>query len=234
MLKIKNLGASAEIYINGDIIDDTDAGFMQSWGLNTDGYQWPNDIKAKLDECKGKPLTVYINSDGGSVPAGVAIANMLSRHDAPTTAVVDGWCCSIATQIFFAAKNRQIPKNAYLMIHKPTVACVGNAEDMRAVADSLDTIQAGLETTYKTAAKKNVSDEQIHQMVDKETWLTGEAAAEFFEVEVLDSVQAVARFGATKASFKNIPKNINFEKLKNHDKDRVQIALALAKGVNLV
>ena len=105
MIKIKNLGECAEIYINGDIIDDSEAGFMQNWGLSTDGYQWPNDIKASLAECKGKPLTVYINSDGGSVPAGIAIANMISRHDAPTTAVVDGWCCSIATQIFFAAKN---------------------------------------------------------------------------------------------------------------------------------
>ena len=83
MLKINNSAESAELYITGDIVDDTDGAALAAWDMG-DGYEWPADIRSQLDAMRGKPLTVYINSDGGSVPAGVAIANMIARHDAPT------------------------------------------------------------------------------------------------------------------------------------------------------
>ena len=107
MLKIENKaeGNAAEIYINGEIINNDDAAFAQMFddGKN---YAWPADLKKQLDELKGKDLTVYINSPGGNVFAGVAMASFLKRHDGKTTAVVDGWCCSIATEIFFACRAR--------------------------------------------------------------------------------------------------------------------------------
>lgn len=106
MIRIKNDAKSAEVYISGDIIDDVDGEEIKAWyGNDASGYKWPDSVKRDLDAIDDDaPLTIYINSDGGSVPAGVAIANMIARHKGKTTAVVDGWCCSIATQIF----SRQI------------------------------------------------------------------------------------------------------------------------------
>lgn len=102
MIRIKNDAKSAEVYISGDIIDDVDGEEIKAWyGNDASGYKWPDSVKRDLDAIDDDaPLTIYINSDGGSVPAGVAIANMIARHKGKTTAVVDGWCCSIATQIF--------------------------------------------------------------------------------------------------------------------------------------
>jgi ATP-dependent protease ClpP protease subunit len=189
---------SAELYLSGSIVDDEMGGIMEEWCDNTTGYQWPDKIKSQLESLKGKALTIYINSDGGSVPAGVAMANMIARHDGRTTAIVDGWCCSIATQVFFAADRRQIPANAYLMIHKPAVYAGGNADDLRKSAEVLDTIQRGLEEAYIKAARAGVTAETIHQMVNKETWLTGKEAAEFFAVELLEASQMAACVGSTK------------------------------------
>ena len=230
MLKVKNSSDKAELYIYGDIIDDVDTESLV-------GFEWPADIKKQLDACKGKPLTIYINSDGGSVPAGVSIANMIARHDAPTLAVVDGWCCSIATQIFFSADKRQIPSNAYLMIHKPSCIVYGTSDDMLKAAESLEVIQSGLEETYKKCALPETTAEEIHTMVNSETWLTGAQAAEKFDIEITEPLKAVAKFGTAKNKMRNIPKDIRFtqsqQTVNNISREQkiIQDALALAKEI---
>lgn len=254
MIEIRNETAeSAELYISGNIIDDDTGGLIDEWYENSTGYQWPDKIRQQLDSLRGKDLTIYINSDGGSVPAGVAMANMIARHDGRTTAIVDGWCCSIATQIFFAADVRRIPANSYLMIHKPAVyGAAGNADDLRREADVLDTIQQGLEATYRKAAHEDVTDADIHAMVNEETWLTGEQAAAFFHVEVLESERMAACVGSTKL-MRDVPADLRFAvkadstppppaahmqndeearcaNAAQEDKARAEIALALAKG----
>lgn len=231
MITVLNKKDSAAITIYGDIVDDADGEWLG------EPYVWPSKLKEQLDACDGKDLTVYINSDGGSIPAGVAMSNMLKRHKGHTKAVVDGWCCSIATQIFFSCEDREIPANAYLMIHKPSCMVAGNADDMLKAADTLDVLQKGLETTYGSAALKGVKPEDIHKMVEDETWLTGEDAAKYFKLTVAPAAQAVAQFGRAKSGFKNIPEKVKFkaaaeaaEKKKKQQKLRVAIACALAEG----
>lgn len=246
MLKINNSAERAELYITGDIVDDTDGAALAAWDMG-DGYEWPADIRAQLDAMRGKPLTVYINSDGGSVPAGVAIANMISRHDAPTKAVVDGWCCSIATQIFFAADAREMPENAYIMIHKPWTIASGDADEMMRAAAYLETIQTGLETTYARAAREGVTPEQIHELVNAETWLTGRDAAELFEIELQQSEPVLNCIGGKAAARLTPPENIVVNKTEpqaepkeapafddveiTKTRAKVKAALAIMKGV---
>ena len=253
MIEIRNeTDRSAELYLSGSIIDDDTGGLIEEFYEKSTGYQWPDKIRQQLDALRGKDLTIYINSDGGSVPAGVAMANMIARHDGRTTAIVDGWCCSIATQVFFSADVRKIPANAYLMIHKPAVWHTGgNADDLRRGADVLDTIQKGLEATYRRAVHEDVTDEDIHQMVNEETWLTGEQAATFFHVEVLESERMAACVGSTKL-MRDVPADVRlaakadimppptahmrkdeearYANAAQEDKARAEIALALAKG----
>ena len=251
MLKVVNKAEGAELYITGDIVDDDLGGALEAWGDPGTGYQWPNDVKKQLESIDDEaPLTIYINSDGGSVPAGVAIANMIARHKGPTTAVVDGWACSIATQIFFAADVRRIPSNAYLMIHKPATCCCGDANDMEQAIKALDVIQAGLETTYCKVANEGITPEAIHQAVEETTWLTGKEAAEMFQVEVLEATQTAACVGGAFKNkvFKNMPEGIitvdksekpetpktqpvaDLENMEDINKMRAVIQLAIMEG----
>lgn len=243
MLRIKNqTDKSADLYISGDIVDDAEGNWISEWNGNTDGYQFPADLKRQLDALKGKELTLYINSYGGSIPAGMAMAHMIERHDMKTTAIIDGYCCSIATQIFFSANVCKMYKNSWLMIHKPFSICVGNSDEMRKSADILDNIQSGLEILYQKNAQEKITDEEIHKMVDEETWLMGEQAAEKFKIEVLESQKAlncVGSFDKLKAIAKKIPPSLNFI---SEDKKpppeqidwlEVEITLARAKGAVL-
>ena len=89
------------------------------------------------------------------------------------------------------------------MIHKPATGIVGNADDLEKAITFLNTIQEGMETVYNDAANDDVTPETIHDMVNNETWLTGEQAKQYFNVTVLDSTQTVAKAGKSE-NMKNI------------------------------
>lgn len=177
-MKVNNK-APTEIYIYGEIVDDAEAAA---------GYEYPSKLKAQLDAIgSDAAVDIHINSEGGSVFAGVAMANMLARHKGKTTCIVDGLAASIATQIFFSADVCKMPSNCYLMLHCPFTATTGNAAELRKRAEVLDTLQAGLETTYRRKARAGVTAEEIHEMVKAETWLTGAEAASKFDIRLLES-----------------------------------------------
>ena len=243
MLKIKNqANETAELYISGDIVDDTEGGLIQEWRENNDatGYEFPQKIKDELKAVENKELTIYINSYGGNVFAGVALANMIARRKNKTICVCDGIVASIATQIFFCGDVCKIPSNCYLMIHKPEGCEFGNADDLRKVADTLDTIQKGLETTYQKKAKDGITAEKISELVNTETWFTGEEAAEYFDVEVLEPLKVVNCIGSAEKlkqrGIRSYPSALSFIRKPLNEAEqqyKIKAAIARAKGALL-
>ena len=133
---------------------------------------------------------------------GIAIYNMLRRNNAHKTVYVDGLAASIASVIMMAGDEIVMPKNATVMIHKPSASyffTTKNADDLRKDAESLDTCQEAIMQTYKTKDK-----------VDKaETWLTGEEAAELFDIKVEEANDAVACAGSSMFfCYKNVPTSL--------------------------
>ena len=239
MLTIKNKAEVAEIYLSGDIVDDDEGGFWESFIGNSTGYEFPAKLRAQLDAVKDKALEIHINSYGGSVFAGVAMANFIANHKQKTTCIIDGIAASIASQIFFSADVCKIPTNGYLMIHCPYTSTEGNAADLRKAAEILDTIQAGLETTYQKKALDGVTVEEIRQMMNQEKWFTGTEAAEKFKVEVIQPLKFLNYVGDKNkfkaAGTKNIPEPLKFLQenkslISDEDKNKIQLALARAKA----
>ncbi|MDY3973575.1 MAG: Clp protease ClpP [Veillonella caviae] len=234
-LTVKNMNdTSADIYINGDIVDD----MWKGWQWGDDLSIYPSDIKDMLSEYKGKSITFYINSGGGDVFAGMAIANMIKRHDGHTTAVVDGIAASIATQIMFACDEVIVPENAFIMIHKPSMNCSGNADDFTRAVEILNVIQTGIEKAYLENAVSGVTAERITELVNQESWFTGIEAAQYFDITVSDAINAVAYAGEYFNKWPKRPKLENQEKLiqaiekekkVKEAKNNVEIALALAE-----
>ena len=215
VLTIKNKAEVAEIYISGEIIDDQDSAWLSFWtDGDTTGYEFPTKLRVQLDEVKDKPLEIHINSCGGSVFAGVAMANFIANHKAHTTTIIDGIAASIASVIFFSADECKMPSNAYIMVHRPFSRVEGNAEDLRKAAEILDTLQKGLETTYKRKAREDVMEDDIHAMMNAETWFTGDEAAKTFQIELIDAVKA-SNFAGMQEKLKalgakKIPPALNF------------------------
>lgn len=200
-LEIKNqTDSSADLFFYGDIVSDW-------WGAWQDEDQYPDAIKNFLSEQQGKDLNVYINSGGGSVFAGIAIYNMLRRHaqSNKVNVYVDGLAGSIASVIAFAGSGKPtIPSNAFLMIHNPWTQASGNAEELRKMADDLDQISTGIVNIYAEHLKEGVSIDTIKELMDKETWLNGAEASEYFDIEVGDTKEYVAAV----TDYADIPENV--------------------------
>ncbi|MDY7044043.1 Clp protease ClpP [Virgibacillus sp. M23] len=182
LMTVKNLtDTSADLYIYGEIVDNTDFKWDEADVM-------PDDVLNALNQVEGlNELNIYINSPGGSVFAGQAIYNMLKRNKAKKTVYVDGVAASMASIIAMVGDTIRIPSNAYLMIHKPLTIAIGNASVFRKLADDLDTIESGLVNIYEENLKDGVDIETIKDLMEKETWLTGEEAAQYFNVDVGES-----------------------------------------------
>lgn len=193
---------SADLYFYGDIVSDW-------WGAWQDEDQYPDAVKNFLAEHKGKNLNIYINSGGGSVFAGIAIYNMLKRHNGKKTVFVDALAGSIASVIAFAGDRLVIPSNSFLMIHKPWASCVGNSDDLRKMADDLEAVETGILNIYEEHLKEGVSIDTIKEMLAAETWLNGQQAAEYFNVEIgEEKAIAAAVTEETRKFCKAIPEEI--------------------------
>lgn len=202
LLTVKNeMLTSADLYFYGDIVSDW-------WGAWNDADQYPEAIRDFLKAQDGKALNIYINSGGGSVFAGLAIYNMLLRHKGFKTVYVDGMAASIASVIALAGDRVVIPSNAFIMIHKPWSICDGNAGDFRKMAEDLDAVESGIMNVYKDHLLDGVDIADIQRMVDAETWLNGEEAAKYFNIEVTAAKEYAAKVTETVSGYGNVPKEI--------------------------
>jgi ATP-dependent protease ClpP protease subunit len=162
--------------------------------------------KAFLDELKAlgpvAELTVRINSPGGSLFDGVAIYNALRRHDAAITVWIDGIAASIASMIAMAGDEVVMPENAMLVLHDPSGLVAGTASDMRAMAEALDRMKAGMVAAYRD--KSGRDDAEIDALMAAETWLSAkEAVALGLADRVEQPVRIAAHFDLSR--FRNTP-----------------------------
>lgn len=210
-MEIKNQTEdSADLFFYGDIASET---WQSSW---YEDDMAPGDVKEFLDNLDGvSSINIHINSGGGSVFGGIAIYNMLKRNSAQKTVYIDGIAASIASVIAMAGDRIIVPANATMMIHKPSNSYFftsKNADELRKDADILDRCQTAIIQTYMTKAK--VSEDEINQKVNEESWLVGDEIAELFDVEVEESNSAAAYAGSFFTdSYKNVPQNVCEKKM---------------------
>ena len=194
---------TADLYFYGEIVSDW-------WGAWDDLDQYPEAIRDFLTEHEGKDLNIYVNSGGGSVFAGLAIYNMLLRHKGKKTVYVDGIAASIASVIALAGDEIIIPSNAFMMIHKPTLSCSGNADDLRKTAEDLDAVETGIINIYKAHLAEGANIETVKELVAAETWLNGEEAAKYFNITVSEAKTYAAQLaGDVMNQYRNTPKEIS-------------------------
>lgn len=204
-LKIKNNANITEIYINGDITSDTDDyKIFEAMGLNDPNIYPKNIIEALKD---AGDVHVHINSYGGDVFAGVAIANILKNHKGRTVAYIDGLAASAASIIAFGCDEIIIPSNAYLMVHRVSCGMFGNADDFLKQIEVLEKIEEGIINSYLEKAVDGVTREQIKNFMFNETWFTGDDTAKYFNVTV-DKSAKYLNYVDTKQKFNKIPSEI--------------------------
>lgn len=178
------------------LYDEIGGGFFNE-GITAKTFA--DDLKALGDLAT---LNIFINSPGGSVFEGVTIFNILDRHRARKVVSIDGLAASIASVIAMVGDERSIAANALIMIHDPWSSAIGNAEDMRKTAATLDKIRTTLLDTY--VARTTTPEDEISAMMTEETWLNAdEALAGGFVDTIGAEIEIAAKFDLSK--FKHPP-----------------------------
>lgn len=145
------------------------------------------DFAKELQAVQAKTITVRMNTPGGDVFDGLAIYNSLKAHGAAIHVKVDGLAASIGSIIAMAGSTITMGESAFLMIHNPWALVIGNANDMRDMADTLDKIGGSLAGVYATRPK--VSKEKAQAFMDAETWFTAEEAVAAGFADAIETTQ---------------------------------------------
>ena len=182
MYEIKNSAESdaLDIYIYSDI--------SNSWW--DDEAMGADKFRKELEKNKNaSQINLFINSMGGSVSEGVAIYNQIKRHKAHVTAYIDGFACSIASVIPMAADEVIMGENTMFMIHNPWTIAMGNANDLRKTAEDLDKVRDGcIIPAYKAKCGDRISDEELTELLDNETYITAKEALEYGFCDKIDTI----------------------------------------------
>ena len=141
------------------------------WGVGA--AQFVKDLAA----ITAGTIHLRINSPGGDVFDGRAMATALREHKARVITHVDGLAASAASFIALAADEVEISHGAMFMIHRASTFLWGNSEDVRKVADVLDKIDDSLVAEY--ARETGQDEEQVREWMTAETWFTAEESVEF-------------------------------------------------------
>ena len=211
-ISVESSGKTGELYIFGQITDT-------KW---YDDENTPTSIKQALEDMGDiDTLEIRVNSEGGSVFAGLAIIgvidNFKSKKNCKTVSIVEGLAASMASVIACAADKVVMKENAFMMIHPASSFAWGNSEDLRRTADLLEKVDGQLRDIYMK--RFNDSREKLNELVDAETWLTAKEAKGY---GLCDEIQESVKLAACANGV--IFNNVNFDKkILDKIKDKIKI-----------
>ena len=126
-----------------------------------------------------KPITVYVNSPGGSADSGFAIFDMLRFVKPPVRTICSGLCASAAVIIYLGAPkgSRFSLPNSRFLIHQPSTVAMGSASDIEITANEILAIKKRYNEIVAAETGKTV--EQVDSDADRDFWLSAQAATDY-------------------------------------------------------
>lgn len=130
-------------------------------------------------EAPGEEITLYIDSPGGSVTAGLAIYDVMQAVSSKIRTVCIGTAASMAAVLFAAGDRREILMHGEVMIHDPLVSG-GISGSALAVQDKSDRLMAKRKVLCGILAQHaGKTIKQIYKVTAKDSWYGAEEAVAF-------------------------------------------------------
>jgi ATP-dependent protease ClpP protease subunit len=134
----------------------------------------PEDFINDLKGVTARKINLRINSPGGSVFDGIAIANAIRSHPAHVTTHVDGLAASIASVIALAGNRVVMQPSSQMMIHDAAGGCFGNSTEMMEMAALLDKQSDNIAAAY--SARAGGTSAEWRDVMRAETWYLADEA----------------------------------------------------------
>lgn len=146
------------------------------------------DFVKELRDIRASAIELHINSPGGDVFDAIAIYNALRHHQAKVHVVIDSLAASAASFIAMAGDKITATRNAMMMIHDAIGFSIGNAADMREMADLLDKHSDNIASIYAERAGGDTA--AWRERMTEEVWYNADEA---YEAGLVDEVEGEGR-----------------------------------------
>ncbi|MBQ5775769.1 MAG: ATP-dependent Clp endopeptidase proteolytic subunit ClpP [Bacteroidaceae bacterium] len=127
----------------------------------------------------GKDISIYINSPGGSVYAGLGIYDTMQYIGCDISTICTGMAASMAAVLLVAGEKgkRYALKHSRVMIHQPMGGAQGQASDIEITAREIQKLKKEL---YTIIADHSGNDyEKVWNDSDRDYWMTAQEACEY-------------------------------------------------------
>jgi ATP-dependent Clp protease protease subunit len=126
-----------------------------------------------------KDISLYINSPGGSIYAGLAIYDTMQFIKPDVTTICFGMAMSMGSLLLAGGapgKRLSLP-NARILIHQPSGGYQGQSADIEIQAREILDLRARMDEIY--AQHTGQSIERVHTDMDRDRYFTPEQAEEY-------------------------------------------------------
>ena len=130
-------------------------------------------------EDPGKDISLYINSPGGSVTAGMAIYDTMQYIKCDVSTICMGMAASMGAFLLAggAKGKRMALPNAEIMIHQPSGGAQGQASDIEITAREIQKLKKELYTII--ADHSHTDFDKVWADSDRDYWMTAQEAKEY-------------------------------------------------------
>ncbi|MBR6311073.1 MAG: ATP-dependent Clp endopeptidase proteolytic subunit ClpP [Paludibacteraceae bacterium] len=151
-------------------------------GTQIDDYT-ANVIQAQLlyldSSDPGKDISIYLNTPGGSVYAGLGIYDTMQFIGSKVATICTGMAASMGAVLLVAGEKgkRSALKHSRVMIHQPMGGAQGQASDIEITAREIQKLKKEL---YTIVAEHSGNDyDKIYADSDRDYWMTAQEAKEY-------------------------------------------------------
>ena len=157
-------------------------------GTEVDDYT-ANTLQAQLlyldSVDNGKDISIYLNSPGGSVTAGLGIYDTMQFITSDVATICTGMAASMAAVLLVAGaegKRSALP-HSRVMIHQPLGGVQGQASDIEIEAREIQKFKKELYTIISNHSHQTY--EKVWQDSDRNYWMTAEEAKEYGMIDTV-------------------------------------------------
>ena len=142
-----------------------------------------NTIQAQLlyldSTDPGKDISIYINSPGGSVTAGLGIYDTMQFISSDVATICTGMAASMGAVLLVAGQEgkRSALPHSRVMIHQPLGGVQGQASDIEIEAKEIQKFKKELYTIISNHS--HTPYEKVWQDSDRNYWMTADEAKEY-------------------------------------------------------
>lgn len=148
-----------------------------------------NSVVAQLlhleQESSEKDITIYVNSPGGSVDAGMAIIDTMNFVKPDVSTICIGLAASMGALILSQGikGKRFVLPNSRVMIHQPMSGVEGQASDIAITAEQV--LKMKKELTEMLVDATGQSKTQIEKDMDRDFWMDSQQAKKYGIVDAI-------------------------------------------------